>query len=109
MGKLLDRINQKYEDRRPAPASALVQSARSAAPPVRVTICETEDKDADVALLSGLVKIIKEYPGGNRVHLTIHELSGNKAVMEWSALASRDMRMGLSRVLLAHSTAGAAL
>ena len=103
MGKLLDRINQRYEARQPASPSALVESAMFAAPPVRATINETEDKDADIALLSDLVKVIKEYPGGNRVHLTIHELGGDKAVMEWSALASRDMRWGLARALLAHS------
>lgn len=108
MGKLLDRINQRYEDRQPARPSALAESARFAAPPVRVTLRETENNAADIALLTDLVKVIKEYPGGNRVHLIIHELAGNKAVMEWSALASRDMRMALARTLLAHPTMAAA-
>jgi len=108
MGKLLDRINQRYEEHQPASPSALVESARLSVPPVRVTICETEGRTADLALLADLVKVIKAYPGGNRVQLTIHEVGGSRAVVEWSALASRDMRMGLSRVLLAHSTVVAA-
>lgn len=68
-------------------------------PVVHFTLWETEDVDGDVAFLQRLVDTLREYPGGNRVIATIRGIDGCKHLVEWRALASRQLRRSIGDLL----------
>jgi len=80
--------------------SVLVEYASSVLPFVRFTVRETGDTERDFTLLHRLRHTIEEHqPGGNRVLLRVVTTDRRKVVLEWRAVASRELRMGIARVL----------
>ena len=81
-------------------ASALVAYASSVLPFVRFTVRETGDTERDFTLLHRLRHTIEEHqPGGNRILLRVVTTDRRKVLLEWRAVASRELRMGIARVL----------
>jgi hypothetical protein len=81
-------------------ASALAAYASSVLPFVRFTVRETGDTERDFTLLHRLRHTIEEHqPGGNRILLRVVTTDRRKVVLEWRAVASRELRMGLAYVL----------
>ena len=89
---------------------ALAEAAAALAPTVHFTLRETEDESWDCLWLARLRRLVQEYqPGGNRVVLTVHTLGGCVERLEWRAVAHRNLRMGLGRVLARKGQAEVAL
>ncbi len=80
----------------------LVEHAAHLAPVVRLSVRETDD-GGDIALLRRLRAILSEYPGGNRVVVTLRLKDGRRVEAEWAALASRELRLALGRALARHA------
>ena len=81
-------------------ASPLVEYASSVLPSVRFTVTETGDIERDFTLLHRLRHMIEEHqPGGNRILLRVVTTDRRIVVLEWRAVASRELRMGIARVL----------
>jgi len=91
--------------RRPASAeqksaNSLMEYAADRAPAVRFTLRETEDIVHDIQLMNRVRRVIQEHqPGGNHIYLTIRTLDGRRVTVEWRALASRSLRLGIGSVL----------
>jgi hypothetical protein len=78
----------------------LAEVAADLAPAVRLTIRETGDTERDFDLLGRVRKVIQEFqPGGNHVYLKIVTTDGRRVVVEWRAVAARDLRMAIAQVL----------
>jgi hypothetical protein len=88
----------------PAP-SALSDYAASLAPAIRLTLHETADVPADVALLARVRAVLGEHPGVNHVDLRIVTLDGRRPRVRWRAYASRELRLALGRLLRDHALA----
>jgi hypothetical protein len=81
-------------------ASPLVEYASSVLPSVRFTVFETGDTERDFTLLHRLRHTIEEHqPGGNRILLRVVTTDRRKVVLEWRAVASRELRLDIARVL----------
>ena len=70
-------------------------------PRIRMTLYETEDVNPDVIMLQQVRAAIEAYPGGNQVQATIRTLDGQRVPIEWRALACRELRQSLSRIMSA--------
>ncbi len=82
------------------PFAPLVEYAASLLPKIRFTIHETGDTRRDFDLLGAARRLIREFqPGGNHVRLQIVTLDGRRVVVGWRALATRDLRLALARLL----------
>jgi TubC N-terminal docking domain len=82
------------------PFSPLVEYAAKVLPKIKMTIRETGDTKRDFDLVGQVRAIISEFqPGGNHIYLTIVTLEGRRVVVEWRALAGRDLRVALGRLL----------
>jgi hypothetical protein len=78
----------------------LAEVAANLAPLVRFTIRETGNTKRDFDLLGRVRKVIQEFqPGGNHVYLKIVTTDGRRVVVEWRAVAARDLRMAIAQVL----------
>jgi hypothetical protein len=78
----------------------LDEVAANLLPRVRFTIRETGDTARDFDLLGRVRKLIQEFqPGGNHIYLNIVTLDGRRVVVEWRALATRQLRMGIAHIL----------
>jgi hypothetical protein len=82
------------------PFSPLVEYAASVLPKIRMTIRETGDTTRDLDLVGRVRRAIQEFqPGGNHIYLKIITLDGRRIVVEWRALAARDLRLALAHTL----------
>jgi len=82
------------------PLSPLVEYAASVLPKIKMTIRETGDTKRDFDLVGRLRHAIQEFqPGGNHVYLKIVTLDGRRVLVEWRALASRELRIALAQIL----------
>lgn len=82
------------------PFSPFVEYAASVLPKIKMTIRETGDAKRDFDLVGRLRHAIREYqPGGNHVYLQIVTLDERRVVVEWRALAARELRIALARIL----------
>ena len=82
------------------PLSPLAEYAASVLPKIRLAVHETGDTKRDFDLLGEIRQLIREYqPGGNHVYLRIVPLEGEPIMVEWRALADRELRMALGRLL----------
>ena len=80
--------------------SPLVALAQEYAAVVCLTIAETEDVAGDIAFLRLVRAVIEEFqPGTNEVRVRLPTLDGRRPVVRWRALASRELRMTLARLL----------
>jgi hypothetical protein len=78
----------------------LVEYAASILPSIRLTIRETENTERDFNLINRIRQVIQEFqPGGNHIYLVIRTVDGRRIVVEWRALADRELRLALGRVL----------
>jgi hypothetical protein len=78
----------------------LAEVAANLTPVVRFTIRETGDTERDFDLLGRVRKIIQEFqPGGNHIYLNIVTLDGRRVVVEWRAVATRQLRRTIADVL----------
>jgi hypothetical protein len=78
----------------------LDEVAANLLPRVRFTIRETGDTERDFDLLGRVRELIQEFqPGGNHIYLNIVTLDGRRVVVEWRALATRQLRMAIADVL----------
>jgi hypothetical protein len=83
--------------------SPLAEWAASAPgmPKVCFTLRETDDSGTDAAWLQRIRKLIEEHqPGNNRIVMTIFTLDGRKVYAEWRAVASRELRTDIARILV---------
>jgi hypothetical protein len=72
----------------------------SGMPKVCFTLRETANTEGDMECLRRIRTIIREHePGGNRVVMTVFTLDGRRVYAEWRALATRELRRGIARVL----------
>lgn len=82
------------------PRRPLAEVAADLLPSVRFTIRETGDTRRDFDLLARVRHVIQEFqPGGNHIYLRIITLDGRRVVVEWRALADRELRLALAAVL----------
>jgi hypothetical protein len=82
------------------PFSPLVEYAASVLPKIKMTIRETGDTKRDFDLVGRVRFAIQEFqPGGNHIYLAIITLDKRRVVVEWRALAARELRMALAQVL----------
>jgi TubC N-terminal docking domain len=82
------------------PLSPLVEYAASVLPKIKMTIRETGDTKRDFDLVGCVRRAIQEFqPGGNHIYLRIVTLDGRPFMVEWRALADRELRIALGRVL----------
>ena len=87
-------------DESSGPFSPLVEYAASVLPKIRLTIRETGDTKRDFDLLGDVRRVIQEYqPGGNHIYVRIVQIGRESVVVEWRALADRELRMALGRML----------
>jgi hypothetical protein len=87
----------------------LVEYAATRLPSVRMTVRETGDTKRDFDLINRIRQTIQEFqPGGNHIYLSIVTLERRRVIVEWRALAERELRLALARVLarvaMRHST-----
>ncbi len=88
------------------PFSPLVEYAAWVLPTIKMTIHETGDTKRDFDLLGRVRRAIQEFqPGGNDVYLKIVTLDGRRVLVEWRALADRELRIALAQIL-ARATPG---
>lgn len=82
------------------PFSPLVEYAASVLPKIKMTIRETGDTKRDFDLVGRVRGEIQKFqPGGNHIYLRIVTLDGRRVVVEWRALAGRELRIALAHVL----------
>ena len=82
------------------PHRPLAEVAADLLPSIRFTIRETGDTRRDFDLLGRARQVIQEFqPGGNHIYLNIVMLDGRRVVVEWRALAERELRIGLAQIL----------
>jgi hypothetical protein len=82
------------------PFGSLIEYAASLLPTIRLTIRETGDTARDFDLVGRLRGAIREFqPGGNHIYLTIVTRDRRRVVVEWRALADRELRIALGRLL----------
>ena len=82
------------------PRRPLADVAADLLPNVHFTIRETGRTRRDFDLLGRARQVIQDFqPGGNHVYLRIITLDGRRVVVEWRAVADRELRLGLARVL----------
>jgi hypothetical protein len=82
---------------------SLAEVAADRLPVIRLTIRETEDTARDFDLLGRVRRVIQEFqPGGNHVYLRIVTLDQRRVVVEWRALADRELRVALARLVAAN-------
>ncbi|MDP9236364.1 MAG: hypothetical protein M3P30_03030 [Chloroflexota bacterium] len=82
------------------PFSPLGEYAASVLPKIKMTIRETGDTKRDFDLVGRVRKVIQEHqPGGNHVYLTIKTLDRRRVTVEWKALATHNLRIGIAHVL----------
>jgi hypothetical protein len=87
------------------PFSPLAEYAASVLPTMKMTIRETGDAKRDFDLVGRLRRAIEEFqPGGNHIYLTIVTLDGRRVLLEWRALADRELRFAVAQIL-AHASA----
>jgi len=90
------------------PASPLVEYAASVLPKIKMTIRETGNTTRDFDLVGRLRRAVQEFqPGANHIYLKIVTLDGRRVVVEWRALAARDLRLALAQILARAATAEA--
>jgi hypothetical protein len=78
----------------------LIEYAASILPSIKMTVRETGDVERDFGLVNRIRQVIQEFqPGGNHIYLAIVTLNGRRIVVEWRALADRELRLALGRVL----------
>jgi hypothetical protein len=81
-------------------SSSLTEFAADVVPTLHFTVRETDDIVGDVGLLRRIHHLIAEQqPGINRIVLTIRTLGGRRVRVEWRALAGRELRLGIARLL----------
>lgn len=84
----------------PGPSSPLVEYAASVLPKIKMTIRETGDTERDFDLVGSVRRTIQEFqPGGNHIYLNIVALDRRRVVVEWRALAARELRLALAHIL----------
>lgn len=89
------RATEGSKSRRP-----LAEVAADLLPSIRFTIRETGNTRRDFDLLGRARRAIQEFqPGGNHIYLKIVTLDGRRIVVEWRALADRELRLALAAVL----------
>jgi TubC N-terminal docking domain len=82
------------------PFSPLVEYAASVFPKIKMTIRETGDTKRDFDLVGRVRCAIQEFqPGGNHIYLNIVTLDRRRVVVEWRALAARELRVALAHIL----------
>jgi hypothetical protein len=82
------------------PFSPLVEYAASVLPKITMTVRETGDVERDFDLVGRLRRAIQEFqPGGNHIYLKIVTLDGRRVLVEWRALADRELRLALAQIL----------
>ena len=80
------------------PRRALADIAADLLPNVHFTIRETGNTRRDFNLRAR--QVIEEFqPGGNHIYLRIITLDGRRVVVEWRAVAARELRIGLGQIL----------
>lgn len=80
--------------------SRLAEYAADRTPSVRLTIRETGDTERDFDLVHRVRLEIAGYePGGNHIYLAIITFDKRRVVVEWRAVAARELRMALAHVL----------
>ena len=85
--------------------SALLEQAHEYATTVHLTIAESEDVVADIAFLRRVRAVISEFqPGANEIRVRLPTLDGRRPVVRWWALATRELRMTLARLLAERAT-----
>jgi hypothetical protein len=90
------------------PFIPLVEYAASVLPSVRFTIRETGNTTRDFDLVGRARQAIQEFqPGGNHIYLRIITRDGRRVVVEWRALAARELRLALAQILARAATAEA--
>lgn len=83
----------------------LDEVAAALLPSIRFTVRETGDTQRDFDLLGQIRKVIEEFqPGGNHIYLTIVTLDRRRVVVEWRALADRELRKRIGRLLAIAAT-----
>jgi hypothetical protein len=106
---LLRELRERPQLAQPARAnsSRLVEYAASVLPKIRLTIRETGDTKRDFDLVGRVRRAIQEFqPGGNHIYLTIITLDERRFMVEWRALADRELRTALAHILARASEAG---
>ena len=82
------------------PFSPLAEYAASILPKIKMTIRETGDTKRDFDLLGRIRSAIQVFqPGGNHIFLRLVTIDGRHVLVEWRALADRELRISLARVL----------
>jgi hypothetical protein len=82
------------------PRRPLAEVAADLLPNIRFTIRETANTRRDFDLVGQARQVIQEFqPGGNHIYLKIITLDGRRIVVEWRALAARDLRLALAHTL----------
>jgi hypothetical protein len=106
MGYLLEIANRVQEGwRRQAQEGQALGPLASyalslgALPPLRFTLRETEDEEADAALMARVAELLREFPGQQAVVMTIVCLDGRRRRLLWRAEASGGLRRALARLL----------
>jgi hypothetical protein len=89
----------------PSPLGPLASYALSlgALPPLKFTLRETEDEEADARLMARVSETLKEFSGTQPVIMTVHTLDGRRRRFLWRAEASRGLRFALARLLREHA------
>ncbi len=81
-------------------ATPLTDYAADRTPAIRFNLTETDDVVRDIQVVDRVRRVIQEHqPGGNHVYLTIKTLDRRRVTVEWRALATRNLRYGIARVL----------
>ena len=70
-----------------------------ALPPLRFTLRETEDEEADARFMARVAELLREFPGQQAVVMTVVALDGRRRRFLWRAEASRSLRFALARLL----------
>lgn len=82
------------------PFGSLIEYAASLLPTIKMTIRETGETARDFDLVARVRHTIREFqPGGNHIYLKIITLDNRPVTVEWRALADRDLRIALGRLL----------
>jgi len=80
--------------------NTLTDYAADVTPCIRLSLRETGDMARDFDLVGQLRKVIEEFqPGGNHVYVRIITLDGRAVVVEWRAVAERNLRLRLAHIL----------
>lgn len=81
---------------RPLVDFALSQGAR---PPCKFTLRETADEEADCQLVARIAQLLSEFPGQDPIVMAIVTLDGRRRRFLWRASVTRELRLGLARLL----------